>query len=92
MIATLPQPFVSPYNSWVPEGIYERLIDPVVLGGWVIERRRPWQLGFLNARKAHEFARERGVWLSSPLLRSGGDTTLLWRVGLLRLPAQGHRR
>lgn len=60
------------------------MIDPVVLGGWVAERRRAWQLGFLNAKKTHEFARERGVWLSSPLLRSGGDTTLLWRVGLLR--------
>jgi hypothetical protein len=67
----------------VIEEAYERLIDPVVLGTWVAERRQAWQLGFLDARKTHEFARERGVWLSPPLLRSGGDATLLWRMGLL---------
>lgn len=57
------------------------LLDPGVLGRWMIERRYVWQMRLLDAKKLSHFARARGLQVFA---FSGKDVERLWQLGLLR--------
>src|SRR5215211_33126 len=59
---------------------YARMVDPVVLGKQIAERRGMWQMRFLNARKLSRLCNDRAVGVDV----FGKDVEYLWQLGLLR--------
>jgi hypothetical protein len=58
-----------------------RLIEPELLGRWMVEHWYIWQMRLLDSRQLAKFSRERGVGVAAS---SGKDVESLWQLGLLR--------
>jgi len=56
------------------------MVDPVILGKQIAERRRMWQMRFLDAKKLSRLCTDRALNVSA----SGDDVEHLWQLGLLR--------
>ena len=54
------------------------LIDPILLGKWLVGRESIWQMNFMTAQKLSRFAGERSVKFSEEYVGR------LWSLGLLR--------
>jgi hypothetical protein len=55
-----------------------RLIEPELLGRWIVERWYIWLMRLLNSRQLAKFSHERGVGVSAS---SGEDVERLWQLG-----------
>lgn len=59
--------------------ISSEMLEPVLPGAWIAERRRIWQMDFLNADKLASFSHDRGA----PYFNEK-DIIQLWQLGLLK--------
>ena len=52
---------MNPEEQLSHPDFYARMVDPVVLGKQIAERRGIWQMRFLNARKLSRLCKDRAV-------------------------------
>src|SRR3989442_5423 len=62
-------------------------LEPSLLGAWIAEHRRIWQMNFLKARDLAQFCRDRGLSHFDE-----NDITKLWQLGLLKADLIESRR